>query len=100
MAPQIVTCFALHAGDEIVSGGSFQVLEEVNSSKFYTSDGCALIFTHSYWGATCSVAISCEHDGSEPIKLNLAIPINRTKKKWKQTSLGPTYELYYRSGVE
>jgi hypothetical protein len=96
----VVTCFALYSGTEIVSQGSFQVLEDVKSNTFYTEDGCALTFTHSHEGASCSVSIACDKADLDIDELYLDIPINRAKQNWKQTKLGPMYDLYYRSGLE
>ena len=100
MASQVITSFALYSGKEIVLQGSFQVLEEVNSNTFYTDDGCALTFTHSYEGASCLVSVSCDRKDLGIDEIYLDIPINRTKQRWKQTKLGSMYDLYYRSGLE
>ncbi len=100
VAKQRIFCFQLHAEKENLLGGSFQVLEELNSTKFYASNGNILIFTHSYSGAVCSVDVLYQRTDTVLIALSLEVPINRSKIKWKQMNIGKNYQLFYRAGME
>jgi hypothetical protein len=76
------------------------VLEEVSTNIFSSADGFELKFTHSYRGTTCAVTVSSRRGSTVIQLLELNIPINRTKTKWKQLSFGTNCELFYRSQFE
>lgn len=80
--------------------GTFQVSESLNWVSFASTDGCEFSFAHSFEGKECEVEVSCSNDDSIVAVQQLAIPINRTKIKWKQTNLGTQYEVYYRCHFE
>ena len=97
---QVVTCFVLYENDKIVSQGSFQVLETTNTSVFASTDGREFVFSHLYEGAMCALEVRYLTNLGTECTHQLDIPVNRTKRKWKQTNLGETYEMYYRSQFE
>lgn len=100
ISQQVITCFMLNHGGKTISQGSFQVLEKLNTATFLTADGNELEFSHLYRGSTCSVAVAYQQSGATVHSLELDIPINRTKVKWKKTSFGATHELFYRCVFE
>jgi len=97
---QVVICFVVYEAEKIVTQGSFQVAEEASESVFCATDGVELKFTHLYRGSTCKTIVSSLRGGKTVDSFELDIPINRTKKKWKQCKLGVNHELFYRSQLE
>jgi hypothetical protein len=97
---QVVTCFVIYSGKQIVAQGSFQVFDTRNLSIFTSSDGIAFQFEHVYEKSVCVIDISCKRDGVIALSRSLKIPINRSKIKWKVTELGTFYRLHYRSQFE
>ena len=97
---QVVACFVIYSEDRIVHQGGFQVLESPNSLFYPSKDGCEFTFTHSYEGKVCVVELTSSNNGSTVAVCELAIPINRTKIKWKKTRLGMHYDVYYRCGSQ
>jgi len=98
--PQVVTNLVLYDGEKIVCQCSFQSLEGRVTNAFRSTDGCNLKVTHFYKDTTCTVEILYQLNDHAIYSLDLDIPINRTKLKWKKTKLGECYELCYRSGLE
>jgi len=97
---QVIACFVIYSEERIVHQGTFQVSESPNSLFYPSTDGCEFSFTHSYEGHECRVELTCSNNGSTVAVCQLAIPINRTKLKWKKTKLGMQYKVYYRCGFE
>lgn len=99
-ADPVITNCLIYSGDRVVAEGSFQVLENVQSTVLRSSDGTTFHFRHFYTGSVCYVDISGERDGATAFSCALEIPINRSKIKWKNTRLGDRYLLQYRSSLE
>lgn len=97
---QVITVFTIYQADDIVSGGSFDVGKEPRLYEFPSSDGCYFRFESSYSGSNCFINVSCVKDGKETCSSQLTVPINRTKKKIKETMIGEKYKLCYRSCFE
>ena len=97
---QVVACFVIYSEERIVLQGGFQVLESPNSLFYPSKDGCEFTFTLSYEGKVCKVELTCSNNGSTVAVCKLAIPINRTKIKWKKTKLGMQYDVHYRCGAQ
>ena len=57
-------------------------------------------FLHCYEGAQCDIKLTYSKGGSIQAQLDLEIPINRTKTKWKQSKLGENYDVRYRCVFE
>jgi len=98
--PRVVTNFVLYDGEKILCQCGFQSLKGRATNIFRATDGCNLKVTHFYMGTTCTVEILYQENGHTMYSLDLEIPINRTKLKWKKTKLGVCYELCFRSGLE
>ena len=98
--PQVVTKFVLYDGEKILCQCGFQSLKETMTHTFRPTDGCDLRVTHFHKGTTCTVEILYQKNNHTICSLDLDIPINRTKLKWKKTKLGVCYELCYLSGLE
>ena len=97
---QVVTVFAIYQAGDIVSGGSFGVGKEPRFYDFPSSDGGYFRFQSSYSESNCLVNVRNIKDGKETCSSHLNAPINRTKKKFKETMLGENYKLFYRSCFE
>lgn len=92
---QVVTNFVIYERELILCQGSFQSFEDKTTNRFRTKDGYDLAFTHSYKGSICNLEILYQGNGMTLSSLNLDIPINHTKKKWKKQPFGTRYELFY-----
>ena len=97
---QVVASFVIYSDEQIVVQGSFQVLATQSSITFASTDGKSFLFKHHYEDATCLIDVSYIESKTNSPSCNLKIPINRTKIKWKETDLGESYRLYYRSQYE
>lgn len=97
---QIIASFVIYAGDQIVLQRGFQVSESPDSMSCLSKDGREFTFIHSYKGNECKVELSCSENDTIIADCRLAIPINRTKMKWKHTTLGMQYDVYYRCSFE
>jgi len=98
--PQVVSNFVLYDGEKILCQCGFQSLKERATNTFRSTGGCELKVTHFYRDTICTVEIFYQENHHTIYSLDLNIPINRTKLKWKKTKLGVCYELCYRSGFE
>lgn len=98
--PQVIACFVIYSDGGIVHQGSFQVETEHATYSFASKDGGVFNFSHSYQGAHCSIGVSYTQSGSVVAEKELVVPINRTKKKWKQCPLGAAYVIHYRCAFE
>ena len=94
--PQAIACFVIYSGEEIAYQGTFQVSEETNRSSYPSRDDGVFDFLHRYEGTQCEVKLTYSKGGSVQAQLELEIPINRTKIKWKQSKLGANYDVRYR----
>lgn len=97
---QVIACFVVYANDKIVYQGSFPVSELRGNSSYSSIDGSVFEFSHAYKDMQCNVELTCVKDGLVIERLQLSIPINRTKVKWKQSNLGDGYRVYYRCQLE
>jgi len=98
--PQVVTNLVLYDGEKILCQCGFQSLKDSATNTFRSTDGCDLKVTHFYKDTTCTVEVLYQKNDHTIYSLDLDIPINRTKLKWKKTKLGVYYKLCYRSGLE
>ena len=97
---QIITVFHIYEGDVRVSGGGFNVKNEPLFFNFQCSHGGHFQFESSYSGNECLLKIAYIKNGDEICNIELNVPINRTKKKLKETMLGDNYRLLYRCCFE
>lgn len=99
-AIQVIACFVIYSEERIVHQGTFEVYESTNTLNCPSTGGCDFTFTHSYEGKVCKVELTCHNNSSTVAVSQLVIPINRTKRKWKKTTLGMQSEVYYRCASE
>lgn len=99
-ASQVIACFVIYSNDEITYQGTFQVLETMGFQSVQSSDGGEFQFNHCYKGARCDIELAYAKSGLTLSKCNLAIPINRTKIKWKHVDLGEQHRVHYRCALE
>ncbi len=97
---QVIAHFVIYSHGQIVYQGSFQVSESLNSVSFSATDGCGFSCSHSYKGTECVIDLSCTENGELIESCRLIVPINRTKRRWKQSTLGEQYEIHYRCESE
>jgi hypothetical protein len=97
---QAVACVVIYSGSSIVSQGSFQVFEALNMNTLQSTDGGEFTFTHSCRDMLCDLEASYSQRGSVVAKCNLAVPINRSKIKWKRCKLNGRYTIHYRCQLE
>ncbi len=97
--PQIVTSFVLYEGEKILCQCDFQSFETHTTNTFLSTEGDNLKVTHFYNDLSCTVAVQYLRKDLEICSLDLDIPINRTKIKWKQRKFGERYNLFYRTAI-
>ena len=96
----VIACFVIYSNEQIVFQGDFEVKESHGLTSFPSTDGCQFHFSHSYQGTVCKIGISRSNNGNVSDTLQLSIPINRTKLKWKRAMIGQHYEVSYRCALE
>ncbi|MBO6558870.1 MAG: hypothetical protein JJ957_20635 [Pseudomonadales bacterium] len=94
--PQVIACFVIYRGESIEYQGTFQVLTTEKEMAVAASDGSQFKFRHSYTKAKANIEVSTSKNGSS---IDLAVPINRSKVKWKQCQL-EDYDVRYRCVFE
>lgn len=97
---QVIACLVIYSGSDIVSQGSFQVFEVLNTNTWQLGDGGEFKFTHSCRGMRCDLEVSYSKRGSVLAECNLTVPLNRSKIKWKRCNLNGRYIIHYRCQLE
>lgn len=97
---QVIACLVIYAGGSIVSQGSFQVSDELNTNTLQSTDGGEFKFTHSTKDMVCDLEVAYSRRGTVVARRNLAVPVNRSKIKWKRCELNGRYSIHYRCQVE
>jgi len=97
---QAIACLVIYSGSDIVSQGSFQVFEALNTNTWPSTDGGEFKFTHSCRDMLCDLEVSYSKRGSVLATCNLAVPVNRSKIKWKRCGLNGRYTIHYRCQLE
>ncbi len=97
---QVIACFKIYSGEHISYHGNFQVLEETNLYAHKLTNNSVFEFLHFYEGTKCYIKLTYSKGESVLAALDLKIPINRSKIKWKKAKLGETYDVEYRCVME
>lgn len=98
--PCVVACFVIYSGEDIAYQGTFQVSQETNLCSHQSTNGGEFGFRHCYKARQCNIEVSYSKSGIVQAQLKLEIPINRTKIKWKKSTLGENYDVRYRCVFE
>lgn len=94
--PHVVACVMIFCGDSIEYQGAFQVFTSQEEQAVTVSDGSVVHFRHSYSKSKAHIEMSTSRDNSS---VDLVVPINRSKVKWKQCQLGG-FDVRYRCVFE
>lgn len=93
---QVVACFVIYSGDNIAYQGTFQVSEETTLFSYPLRGDGVFNFLHWYEGTQCRIELTYSKGETVQAQLDLEVPINRTKIKWKQAKFGEKYDVHYR----
>lgn len=84
----IIAFFQICRDEEIAYQGSFQVLDDQDVLITPSSGGVQFEFRYRRDGSKVFVDVSCRREEAEESSIELKIPINRSKVKWKSASFG------------
>ena len=93
---QVVSNFVILKDGDIECQCGFQVMPQPMSSTFPCKNGGSLQFTHHYTNDHSEFSITYAEQDHSLWTVELNVPINRTKHRWKKRNLGEGFEAYYR----